>query len=178
MINKVLLIAGGMANENEMYLSGMSIPEVSEATGVAKSTLRFRFKKLGILRSRADGVRMSESRGRNPHKGNSLPRSEKTKEKIKAAKLKLSDETAIGFRFTPSGYMEFTKGPYKGRLVHDVIVEKRIKRRLRKDEIVHHLDGIRSNNHPLNLELKTRSAHARDHAISACRSRNNLGRFA
>ena len=94
-----------MISESDMYLSGMSIPEVSDATGIPKSTLRFRFKKLGILRSRGDGVRMSEIRGRNPHKGNSTIRSQETRNKIKAAKLKLSEETAVGFSFRKNGYM-------------------------------------------------------------------------
>ena len=42
-------------NEFDMYLAGDSIPAIHEKTNIPLSTLRFRFKKAGILRSRADG---------------------------------------------------------------------------------------------------------------------------
>ena len=51
-------------NEFDMYLSGMSIPQISNETGIAMSTLRFRFKKAGILRSRGDAIRIAAAEGR------------------------------------------------------------------------------------------------------------------
>ena len=50
--------------EYEMYESGKSIPEVSKETGIPLSTLRFRFYKAGILRSRSDAVRLAGKNGR------------------------------------------------------------------------------------------------------------------
>lgn len=173
MINKV------MPDEYEMYKSGMSIPEVHKETGIPLSTLRFRFKRAGILRSRSEGVKAAHKNGKIKYVGNSNPRSINTKNKMREAKLKLSDEKAIGFSFKPNGYMEFTKGPFKGRSVHCVVMEKIIGRKLHKNEIVHHKDGNRSNNHPDNLELKTRSKHARDHRLKDThkRKRNDKGQF-
>jgi len=43
--------------------------------------------------------------------------------------------------------------------------EAHIGRRLKKNEIVHHKDGNRANNQIGNLELMTRSEHARHHAL-------------
>mgnify|MGYP005996354357 CR=1 FL=1 len=58
-VNKVILV-----DEFDLYLSGMSIPQVSKETGIPLSTLRFRFKKTGILRTRKEGIRLCASEGR------------------------------------------------------------------------------------------------------------------
>jgi hypothetical protein len=47
---------------------------------------------------------------------------------------------------------------------HIYIAETTLKRRLRDDEIVHHLDMSRANNHPSNLCVMTRSGHRLLHA--------------
>ena len=173
MINKV------PHNVAKMYSGGMSISEVNEVTDIPLSTIRFRLKKLGILRSRADGVRNSEKRGRNPHNGSTTPKSDEAKKKMSLSKLKKWEENAIGFSYKPNGYMEFTRGPFKGRQVHTVLAERTLERKLVKGEVVHHKDLNRYNNSPLNLQVMTRSEHATLHAklnISS-RRRDEKGRL-
>jgi len=46
---------------------------------------------------------------------------------------------------------------------HRWVMEKQLGRFLSSSEIVHHLDGNRSNNDPVNLELTTREKHSGDH---------------
>lgn len=49
-------------------------------------------------------------------------------------------------------------------LEHRLIAEEKLGRRLSKNEIVHHIDEDKSNNHPDNLEVLTsRSEHAKLH---------------
>lgn len=52
-----------------------------------------------------------------------------------------------------------------GRHEHRVVMEKILGRGLREDEVVHHRDGDKRNNHPRNLSLMTRSSHSRFHAL-------------
>jgi hypothetical protein len=50
-----------------------------------------------------------------------------------------------------------------GRHEHRVVMEQKLGRRLRRNEVVHHIDGDSWNNDPSNLELTTQSKHASHH---------------
>lgn len=71
---------------------------------------------------------------------------------------------AKGVRINTNGYYEYTKGKYKGKLVHVVMMEQFIGRILREDEIVHHKNEIKTDNRIENLEIMTRSEHSSHHA--------------
>ena len=47
--------------------------------------------------------------------------------------------------------------------LHRVLLENKLGRLLAQNEISHHKDEDKSNNHPDNLELHTRSSHSRHH---------------
>lgn len=59
---------------------------------------------------------------------------------------------------------------------HQIVAEKMLKRRLRSDEVVHHKNGKRADNRPANLDVTTRSDHARHH-VSRPSARDERGRF-
>lgn len=164
-------------NEYEMYESGMSIPQVSKETGIAKSTLRFRFKKAGILRSRAESIRLASEEGRlgSGLRGKKREFSDEWKNNISESRRGVG----TGKSLKPNGYYEITMGDNKGRLEHVVIMESFIGRRLYANECVHHIDHDRTNNNPSNLRLMTRSEHARLHAKenSELRERDKNGRY-
>lgn len=58
-----------------------------------------------------------------------------------------------------------TKGYVKeyGRHQHRIVMEKHLERKLKSDEIVHHIDENKHNNDIKNLQLVTRSEHAKIH---------------
>ena len=52
----------------------------------------------------------------------------------------------------------------KKKFVHRAVMEQVLGRKLRSDEIVHHIDGNKLNNDPSNLMIVTREEHARIHS--------------
>lgn len=168
----------------ELYKKGRSIPQVSEETGVPLSTVRFRLKSAGVLRGRSEAVRLAGGDGRlgGGMRGKKRVFSEEHKALIAEAARTRADLNASGTYLNSSGYLEYTRGPNKGRSVHVVKMESRIGRRLNDDECVHHIDGDRTNNDENNIALLTRSGHARLHRhedalANKTRERDENGRF-
>jgi hypothetical protein len=166
-------------DEFELYNEGNSIPEVSDKTGIPRSTLRFRFKSKGILRSREDAIRMAAKKGKlgSGMRGKKRIFSKEWKEKIRQAKLKHGLEYAVGLSKKPSGYLEITRGPNKGKSQHVVIMERFIGRHLDSDECIHHINGIKDDNRLCNLQLMTRSTHMKLHASERTIIRDEKGRI-
>ena len=168
----------------KLYLSGMSIPQVSKETGIAISTIRFRLKKLGLLRSRGEALRLASSQGRLGHhlRGVSRVLTQDHKDAISVGRKKWANENAKGVSLKPSGYLEYTRGENKSRSVHVVLMEKHIGRRINFGECVHHVDGNKQNNELSNLRLMTISEHTRLHREQDAlegkhRDRDKNGRF-
>lgn len=69
--------------------------------------------------------------------------------------------------FAKASQANVSHGEYifeKGEFQHRIVAEGMIGRKLLPDEVVHHIDGDRSNNSPDNLMVMTRSEHGRLHA--------------
>lgn len=55
---------------------------------------------------------------------------------------------------------------YLGRHIHRIVAEKMLGRKLKKGEVVHHIDGNKTNNKPENLMIfKSQSEHAKFHML-------------
>lgn len=154
----------------------LSIPQIATQLRLPLSTIRCRMIKAGIiLRSRTDGVRL-----RGPHisqmqRGKKRIFSPVWIRNIRLARLRHADLHAVGVSLKSDGYLEFTRGPHKGRPVHDVIVEQRIGRRLMPNEIVHHDNEVRHDNSDKNLILMTRADHTALHRRREAAKRKSIG---
>lgn len=149
------------------YSNGSSLTEVAQRYGVSVSTARRCVKASGSLRSKQEAARLAAEGGKmgKGFRGKQRTFSEEHCRNISAGRQKWGQENTPGFRITSHGYVEFTRGEYEGRMEHVVLMEKRIGRRLRPDECVHHVDGVRTNNTDDNLALMTRAGHSRLHRI-------------
>ena len=166
-VNKVIL---------SLYEQGMSIPLVSKEVNRSMSTIRLIIKDAGLLRTRAESLRLAGKQGRLSNKPN-LGRKWSVETRVKMSKAKAGKGSGLSLK--PNGYIEVTMGADKGTGEHRVLMEKYIGRKLLSNEVVHHIDNNRSNNEMTNLELMTRSEHARHHALECneFRQRDGLGRY-
>jgi len=163
----------------EQYLSGICIAEISKEHGITKSTLQRRFKKIGILRSRKEAMGLAAKQGKlgSGNRGKKLIFTEEHKKKMSLAKLARGEKYAAGITKKPSGYIEFTRGPHKGRREHTVKMEQHIGRPLAKDEVVHHINEITDDNRLENLQLMTQHTHSKLHASKRKIVRGDKGRI-
>ena len=140
-----------------------SLSKIARAVGTSISTVRRHLLSAGVeLRTRADGIRNNPEQG-SWFKGRTYKMSEKTKDLLRNAKLKHSALYAKGTRVKSTGYIEYTKGTNKGRCEHCVVMEQHLGRKLRTDEVVHHINRNRKDNRLNNLQLMTRSEHSKLH---------------
>lgn len=61
------------------------------------------------------------------------------------------------------GYLIITHGKEAGKLHHRKVMEEFLGRKLRKDEIVHHINHDRKDNRIQNLKIMTREEHINEH---------------
>lgn len=147
----------------ELYRDGKSIPDVALEVGLSRSTVRLHLAKANALRSRAEGIRLARAKLGSGLRGKHRTFTQAHCEAISKGRRDWAEANASGVSMKPSGYVEITRGEHKGRSVHVVAMERRIGRRLRPDEVVHHIDGDRSNNRDDNLALMTRAGHTKLH---------------
>ena len=168
-VNKVIIVG--------LYLDGKSIPQISSQTGMTRSTVRNHLHKAGVLRSRVDAVRLAARQGRlgTGMRGKKRVFTDEHKNNISLSKTGVGS----GKSKKQNGYIEITMGENKWRGEHRVIIEQHLGRTLEANEVVHHIDGNRSNNCIENLLVMTRSKHASHHARETykTRKRDALGRF-
>ena len=146
------------------YVDGHSLTQTAEHCGLVVSTVRYHVKKAGALRSRCDALRLAGRQGRLSHPSAlGSRRSAEHRARMSAAAKERGERTGKGWRLTSNGYVEFTRGPHKGRAVHTVLAEAMLGRPLRSDEVVHHMDRDRTNNSLCNLQVMTRSEHTALH---------------
>jgi hypothetical protein len=143
-----------------------SIPQIATATGVALSTVRHRLMRAGVVfRTTSEALHLRSDIMGAHNRGVRRTFTPEWCANISAARKDWGEKHAAGLSTKASGYVEHTRGEHKGKSVHVQKMEERLGRRLLPDEVVHHIDGNRSNNDWNNLALMTRAGHSRHHRL-------------
>ena len=111
--------------------------------------------------------KMRQARLKNP----TFTPEARTKRREVGAKISRGDKSPVwkgGKHLNSNGYIvvyvsDHPHAVHHYVLEHRLIVEKQLERRLAPDEIVHHINGITTDNRPENLEIMTRGEHKRFH---------------
>lgn len=61
------------------------------------------------------------------------------------------------------GYVRVWTEAYGYMYEHRLVISKRLQRALSADDIVHHINGDKSDNRPENLQLMSRAEHMNEH---------------
>ena len=164
-----------------MYVNNQqSLTDISKATGLTISTVRLHLMSIGvILRTPADAIRLHPEKLGAKNRGKKRTFTDEWRNNQREAAIRRWSGKARGVSLKSSGYYEITIGANKWRMLHDVIMENHIGRRLLPGEVVHHKNGIRTDNEITNLVLMSRSEHSALHSTEDYVNRviNKKGQF-
>lgn len=156
--------------------------QIAEEIGCSPVTVLNRLKTLGVETRRRGYVNTPESvvehcraLGRSK-RGQTIP--EEVRKKISESKKthKMGAKKIRKDGYISIYYPDYPSSTKEGRVLeHVYVMEQAIGRRLRKDESIHHVNKIRTDNRIENLMLMTKSEHARLHALERAemKRRNN-----
>lgn len=164
----------------ELYMNGNSTQKAAEIAGVSVGAAFKILKTVGVMRTRREthiGLKLSpEVRKRISEMNKGRRLSDEAKRKISEAnrihgvghkKLREDGYVAIYYPEHPDSTLE-------GYVMeHRLVMEQTIGRRLGKNEVVHHINHVRSDNRIENLKLMTVSEHMSMHMRERHAERRN-----
>ena len=128
----------------EMYERGSTQAEIAEALGVSQKVV-WRFMKNHGIKARVASKRDQEGENNSYWKGGIV-------------------DNGMGYVLARAEGHPRAKKHGKYVKEHILVAEKCLGRLLLSDEVVHHINGIKSDNRPENLAVMTKTAHVQYHA--------------
>ena len=159
----------------ERYIGGETVSAIAASTNTPVRTVHERLKRFGVhFRSRGVQKGYVFSKERNEkikRKVKGVKRSQETRDRISEAKKSHYDglngygHTKMQSKGYVLAYCPNHPNAHKDGYVmlHTLIMERKIGRYLTQDEVVHHINHVKSDNRITNLELMNKSEHSSMH---------------
>lgn len=141
----------------EGYSTRMIEAEIMVGRNIVAKILR----EEGLIRNKSESSKLAIKSGRKPTIKMDFPMTDEHKANLYKSRFPNGPK---GF-YMKNGYRLLTVGDNVNREEHIVIMENHLKRKLNKNEVIHHINGNRSDNRIDNLSVMTRSEHTRYHRL-------------
>ena len=150
----------------------LSTQQIADRLGISRTAVMNRLAKAGVtLRSAADGIRLAGKQGRLPGGRGRGKQSPELIEKRRQGMLRYYTSRRRPIFNKCTGRYIINVGNGKHRHYARVLMERHLGRKLRNDEVVHHIDCDKSNDDISNLRVMTPSEHMSLH--NRLRARNS-----
>ena len=130
----------------------------AEVTQVIK-----KYKSGAFMRELAKEFNVSNTTIKNYLKRNNITLRNPNKEMSRYGKTRILDKNPFwngGKTKRPDGYVMINIGGNNRMLEHRYVLEQKLGRKLKDNEVAHHINGIKHDNRPENLEVMTLSNHS------------------
>lgn len=132
---------------------------ISNRLGYTRNTIDKHLKNCGVMRTKQEATAIAEKHKRQVHKYQPGLHSDEAKKKSRLTRYPNGPAEYCIHK----GYRVLTVGENVNREEHIVIMEKHLGRKLAKNEVVHHINKIKTDNQIENLQVMQRGAHTRLH---------------
>lgn len=159
---------------NEYLSKDISLRDLAKKYNSNHKTIGYLLKRAGVpIKDKGKMIKLAWEKQPHPRlgkKGILCPvyghkHSEETKQKLR--EMNLGDKNAQWKNGKTKHSLGYVLVTIDGEqiLEHRVVAEKSLGRKLRPDEIVHHINKNKTDNTPSNLMVMTRAEHIREHKI-------------
>lgn len=139
---------------------------IADEFGIPRTRLYYKAKRMGIVAPKRNGYIYTEEERRNKSEAQKRAYKEKYPDgrfADKHPRWKGGVRQHQGYKqiYNPYHFRATKTNPYV--FEHILVAEQTLGRNLTKDEVVHHINGDKQDNHPENLEVCKRSEHVHHH---------------